>query len=219
MEIQKLIKYFQQFVTPARFAKIDHLVKERTRHLSIVLEDVYQSHNAGAILRSCEAFGIQDVHCITDRNQLNVNNAVASGAGKWLNINCYETIQDCVSELKKNGYQLVATSPHAVTPLSEINITKKTALLFGTEDEGLSEELAHLADQQVCIPMYGFTESFNVSVSVALCLYELTQKLRDSNLKWQLSEVEQEKLILEWLKESVNDSDLLEERFTTSLFQ
>jgi tRNA (guanosine-2'-O-)-methyltransferase len=213
MEIKKLITYFTQFVTPARLKKIDHLVKERTRHLSIVLEDVFQSHNTGAILRSCEAFGIQDVHCITDRNQLNINKSIASGAAKWLDVNQYQTMGDCVTELKKNGYQLIATSPHAVTPLSEVDITKKTVLLFGTEEEGLSEELSHLSDQQIYIPMYGFTESFNVSVSVALCLYELTKKMRASNVAWQISKEEQEELIFDWLKESVDRPDLLEKRF------
>jgi len=213
MNTQKLIKYFEQLVTSQRLKKIEHLVKERTRHVSIVLEDVFQSHNTGAILRSCEAFGVQDVHCITDRNQLNVNKSIASGAAKWLNVMQYQTMNDCVTELKKNDYQLIATSPHAVTPLSEVDITKKTVLLFGTEKEGLSEELCALADQQVSIPMYGFIESFNVSVSVALCLYELIKKLRASTLDWQLTEQEQEDLILDWLRESVDHSDLLEARF------
>lgn len=217
MNTQTLIEYFSKFVTPSRLKKINELVKQRTRHLVIGLEDVYQSHNTGAILRSCEAFGVQDVYCITDRNQLNVNQAVASGAAKWLDILQYDNAQDCITQLKKQGYQIVATSPHAIMPLSELSIDKKTVLFFGTEQEGLTEELCDAADQQVCIPMYGFTESFNVSVSVALCLYELTKRLRASDIAWQLTEQEQEELTLDWLRESVERPDLLEERFKQGL--
>lgn len=208
---EQLINHFSTFVTPERFEKIKQLVTQRTRLVTIALEEPHKTQNTGAIVRSCDAFGVQDMHAITGRNQLAVKNAIASGATKWLSVYQYQTSAQCMQNLKQKGYQLVATSPHATTTLQEIPVDKPIALFFGTEKEGLSQEILSAVDSTVKIPMFGFTESFNVSVSVALCLYQITTMLRSSDINWQLSEREQEQLILDWLKASVERPDLIEQ--------
>lgn len=211
--IKKLTAYFKQFVTPERIGKIEQLVKLRTSKISVALEDVYQDHNIGAILRSCDAFGVQNIHCITGRNNVAVKNAIASGATKWLTVSDYRTTSECIAELKSKNYKIVATSPHATMELSELPVDQKLVFFFGTEKEGLKQETLEKADYQIKIPMFGFTESFNVSVSVALCLYDITTRLRNSKTAWQLTQQQQEQLILDWLKASVDRPDLLEGKF------
>lgn len=215
---QALIDYLSKFVTEQRREKIQRIASLRTRHITVALEDLYQSHNAGAIVRSCEAFGVQDIHCITGRNTFAVKNAISSGATKWLNINQYETAQHCIEQLKQKDYVIVATSPHATCSLEELPLDQKVALFFGTELEGLTQKTIDQADRLVKIPMYGFTESFNVSVSVALCVYALVRRLRLSDLPWQLSTGEQSQLMLDWLEQSVERADLLKQRFLSESF-
>lgn len=218
---EKLISYFQQYVTKERFAKIESLLQKRTRHITVVLEDIYQSLNASAILRTCDALGVQDVHCIEDRNPLDIKRNISQGASKWLTLSRYSQeqeeiespLQHCIETLKKDNYTIVATSPHATMPIEKLPLDNKVALLFGTEQEGLTEQAVDYADQLVKIPMYGFVESFNVSVSVALCLYDLTTRLRVSKSLWQLNSDEQKELMLDWLRNSVDHPDILERKF------
>ena len=222
---KKLLQHFSEHVTPQRLKKIEDLLPLRTRNIAVVLEDVYQSHNAGAILRTCDALGIQDVHCILGRNEFEIQSKVSKGAAKWLDISYYsqepEEVESpteyCVETLKRNGYKIIATSPHATTTLQELPVDQKLAFLFGTEGAGLSEEAVQLADQTIRIPMYGFVESFNVSVSVALILFDITTRLRASGLDWKLSEEEQEELKLDWLRNSIDRSDAIEKRFLEDL--
>ena len=142
------------------------------------------------------------------------------GASKWLTVNRY-TIQptgqsatlECIQTLKQQGYTIVATSPHGTKTLNQLPLDSKIALMFGTEDEGLTPQALAAADQLITIPMYGFVESFNVSVSVALCLYDLTTRLRSSDISWKLSEEEIVELELVWLKAAVDRGDILEREF------
>jgi tRNA (guanosine-2'-O-)-methyltransferase len=218
---KELREYFGQFVTKNRQEKIKKTLPLRTRRVGVALEDLYQAANTSAILRTCDALGIQDVHCIEGRNPFGVNNGISLGAAKWLTVDRYRTeenqtnnaTRECVESLKKDGYKVVATSPHATMPISKLPVEDKTMFLFGTEDQGLTEEAINLADEVVEIPMYGFVESFNVSVSVALCLYDFTTRLRNSNVKWQLSEDELLDLEIDWMRNSVENADALERRF------
>lgn len=210
---QKLISYFSQFVTEKRFQKIKALVEQRTQHITVALEEPHKSHNTSAILRSCDAFGVQDIHCITGRNKMAINDAIASGASKWLSLQQYQTSMECMQALKKKGYTLVATSPHAKKSLHDLSVSKPVALFFGTEKEGLTDQVLDAVDTTIAIPMYGFTESFNVSVSIALCLYQLTTAMRNTNINWQLTKEQKDQVIIEWLKASVDRPELLESRF------
>lgn len=208
---QALIQYLSGFVSESRWNKFQEVVLNRTRHLTIALEDIYQPHNASAVLRSCDCFGIQDIHIVENRNAYTVNPDVALGSSKWLNLNRYGDTLNCIHVLREKGYRIVATSPHANdTNIDELEITAPTALFFGTELEGISETVKENADAFVKIPMFGFTESFNISVSAALCLHTLTTKLHKSDLHWRLGEEEKENVLLEWLRASITKVELIE---------
>jgi len=211
---QELIAYFAEFVTQNKKDKMDSVIVQRTRHVSLVLEDIYQPHNASAILRSAECFGVQDIHCVEDRNRFAATEGIALGASQWLTTQQHDTTKQCFDQLKKQGYRIIATTPHTkACSLPNLSLRGKMALVFGTEHTGLSEYALEHADEYVKIPMYGFTESFNVSVSVALCLYDVTQRLRTSNYEWKLSEEELIDVRLRWLRKIIRGSAQLEKRF------
>ena len=215
---QQILEYLSGFLTERRLERMQQVVNERTRHLCVVLEDIYQTHNASAVLRSCECFGIQDVHIIENRNVFEENPEVVMGASKWLSLYRYNTSQNntasCLQALRDQGYRLVATSPHQRDCLLEdLPLEQKTALLFGTEMEGLSEAAMDMADAWVRIPMRGFTESFNISVSVAISLYHLSRRLREPDIPWVLSPDEKNALLLEWVKKSMKNPDQMLKHF------
>ncbi len=217
---KELLAYLYGFLTKERQEKIKKNLFYRTRYITVILEDMYQSHNAAAVMRSCDALGVQNVHCIELKNKLEIKKNIAMGASKWLTVTNYTSedsiknpIVECIKTLKHEGYTIVATSPHGKKQLHELNLDSKIALMFGTEDEGLSQEALGQADELITIPMYGFVESFNVSVSVALCLYDLTSRLRSSEIDWKLSEKETEELELIWLKLAIDRGDILEREF------
>jgi tRNA (guanosine-2'-O-)-methyltransferase len=202
---QEAFELFSQYITPERKAKIERNVQERTHHVAVVLEDIFQAHNTSAVLRSAECFGVQNVHIIEQQHRYTLQESVAKGAAQWLNIKRYRqaetnNTQACFDELKKQGYVIAATTPHEKDMLiSQLPLDKKVALVFGTEQEGLSSYALDNADLFVKIPMYGFTESFNISVSAAICLYDISQRLRESSHNWRLSEHERLDLMLDWL--------------------
>lgn len=209
-----LIRHLSGFITARRFKKMLAVLQMRTRHLTVVLEDIYQSHNASAVLRSCECFGIQDIHIIQNRYEFEVNPDVVMGAAKWLSLYKYQEHENnttkCLQSLKDQGYRIIATSPHKkeYTP-DNIPLEGKTALVFGTEMEGLTDTARNMADGCMKIPMVGFTESFNISVSVALAIYQLTNRLRAENIRWQLPPDEETELLYEWVCKSVKNPESL----------
>ena len=218
-DINKRITCLKQFVTGKRFEILKKILDNRTRHLTVVLEDVYHPHNASAVLRSCDCFGVQDVHVIENRNALNISDKVTRGAESWLTIEKYtkpdnRNTERCIATLRKEGYRIVALTPHSPDfQLRDLEIDDKLALLFGSEKDGLSKVALQQADHKVMIPLYGFTESFNISVSVALALYDLRLKLDASNIPWQLNEGEKQTLLHQWLRNSVRAGKVIEKRF------
>ncbi len=195
------IAYLSTLVSENKRDLIKKVLAYRTRYLTVALEDITQPHNASAVIRSCDIFGVQNMHVIESEQAFNALNAVAKGASKWVDLYRYKNTKECVATLKKNGYRVVATTPHERGyTLSELPINQKIALLFGTEITGLSDESIALADDFVTIPMFGFTESFNISVSAAICLYQLITKIHASDIAWQLSSAEEETLQREWLQ-------------------
>lgn len=218
-----LIEYLRSFATEARWQKITEVVAERTRHISVVVEDIHQPHNASAVLRSCDGFGIQDVHIIENRNSFNASSQVTIGAHQWLTLHKYnkpdsENTERCFHALKNKGYQVIATTPHENdSNLNDLTIDQKTALVFGSELDGVSEKAKEFADGFVKIPMSGFSESFNISVSAAVCLYNVTRRMRTSDIHWNLTEDEMIELQVEWLKKSIKAGEKLEQAFYANL--
>jgi tRNA (guanosine-2'-O-)-methyltransferase len=214
-----LINFLSQFTTERRFELYKKIAADRTRYITPVLENIYQPQNASAVLRTCDCTGIQDVHIIEEKNRYKLNPDVELGSAQWLNIYRYNKSEgnaaEAVQNLKNQGYRIVATTPHTSdVSLDEFDLSKgKVALLFGTELSGLSEEALSLSDEFIRIPMAGFTESFNISVSFAILSYTLMNQLKKSMIPWRLSETEQKELILEWLRKSIKHSEQLEKRF------
>jgi len=215
----QLIQYLRQFATEDRWQRINKVIDKRTRYVSVILEDIYQPHNASAVLRSCDCFGIQDVHIIENKNEFDPNKGVTIGADQWISLQSYNqpdinNTEHCYQQLKEKGYQIIATTPHEndVT-IDEVSLDKKTALVFGAELTGLSDYALEHADGYAKIPMAGFSESFNISVSAALCLYELSTRLRQSRDDWELDESEKLDLQFNWLKNSVRAPEKLIQRY------
>ena len=215
----QLIEYLSEFLKEERLEVLQSNLRFRTRYLTVCLEDIYQSQNASAVLRSCDAFGIQDIHIIEDKNKYQLNPMVTRGCSKWLNLHKYGKSEnpslDAINSLRREGYRIVATSPHiGDTPLENFDLGKgKTVLIFGTELTGISPTVEQNADEFLKIPMYGFVESLNISVSAAIVLHYLTLKLRSTNISWQLSKDEQDSLLLQWLKISIRESEKIVQRY------
>jgi len=219
---KELVEYLSGFVTENRLNRFKEVIQYRTRHLTVVLEDIYQPHNAAAVLRSCDCFGIQDVHVIENQNKFEANPDVELGSAKWLTMIKHTkdpstpigVTERCIASLKKNGYKIIVTSPHKNDcSVEELDITNKTALFFGTEMRGATPIAYEQADGFVKIPMVGFTESLNISVSAAVTLYALTNRLKKSSVNWKLTEEEETEIRLQWIRNSIQRSELLEKEF------
>jgi tRNA (guanosine-2'-O-)-methyltransferase len=214
---KKLTEYLESFLTEDRKLLLHKILENRTKHITIVVEDLYQTQNISAVMRSCECVGIQDIHIVEGENDFQIHKAVAMGADKWLTIKHYQKDSNpmltCINELKAKGYATVATLPDDNSCfLEELPLEKPVAFLFGTELTGLSKEAIAAADKTVKIPMYGFTNSFNISNSVAIIVSHCIEKLRKSTTNWQLSEEEKDELLYDWVQKSVNKPELLIKR-------
>lgn len=212
--------YLAQFVTKERQKKIKEVLALRTRHITVALEDVCNSQNVAAIMRTCEAMGLQEMYAIEmEKSAIDVKTNVARGAIQWMQLSRFR-MKDyenpslaCIKKLKEEGYKVIATSPHATTMLSELPIDHKIAFLFGTENDGLTEAALQAADDCIALPQYGFVESLNVAVSAALCLYDAVGRLRASSTPWGLSEQEAFDLEIAWMERSLDRPVLMRELF------
>jgi tRNA (guanosine-2'-O-)-methyltransferase len=211
-----MLNQFYEHVSENKQFLFEKIILDRTRHITIALENLFQPHNAAAVLRSCDCFGIQDVHIIENNNKYEPNKEIDMGSSKWLDLHKYSDLENntvtAIQDLKSKGYQVIATTPHTDDcTIEELDISKPTALLFGTESTGLTKEAMDHADGFVRLPMYGFTESYNISVSVALALYDLTQRMRKNpEINWQLSTEEQLAIKLDWVKKVVKHGEKVE---------
>lgn len=211
--------YLRQFVTPRRQAMIERVLAQRTRYVTVVLENLSKAHNASAVLRSCDSFGVQDVHVIDSREQFEVMPATSIGAHRWLTRHDYvgaaaEARRQCLTALRRGGYRIAAaTLRDGAIPIDALSLDAPVALCFGTERFGLSEALHEAADVWVTVPQVGFAESLNISVAAAVCLYELTQRLRQSSVDWVLPSAERNALRVTWLKQTLRNADEIERRY------
>lgn len=215
-----LIKHLSQFLTEKRWELFQRILANRTRYITVLLEDIYQSQNASAVLRTCDCTGIQDVHIVENRNEYAINPDVTLGSNQWLTLHYYNQDEDntesAIRALKKGGYRIVATSPHLQGSTPETFDLEKgrAAFLFGTELNGLTDRALKLADEMLRIPMAGFTESYNISVSAAIILYQLRKKLEKSSVNWKIGETERSDILLQWLRISIKKIELIEQEFT-----
>jgi len=213
------IAFLSECIYDRRVSQIQKVLDYRTRYITVVLEDIYQSQNASAVLRTCDCLGVQDIHIIEDKHSFTINPQVVLGSSKWLTLQKYygepNNSITAIEKLKAEGYRIVATTPHTQqVSLDQFDLHKgKVAIFFGTEHTGLSETVLGNADEFLSIPMFGFTESYNISVSAAIVLYSLLKKLRDSNIQYQLPKDQSEALLLSWLKATTKNWESMEKRF------
>lgn len=204
----RLLKYLEDFITPERKERFEEILRKRTKYVTVAIEDVFQLHNTSAVIRSCEVFGIQEAHVIEDRFGKRLDKNIAMGAEQWVDVKRYVSTADCIENLRDRGYQIIATTPHNDSCLLvDFKLETKTALFFGTEKEGLSEAVLNSADGFLKIPMVGFTESLNISVSAAIILQHLRTQLDQSEIQWHLSEDEKLEKLLDWTKKSIKSID------------
>tara|TARA_B100000787_G_C16175779_1_gene288939 strand:+ start:1002 stop:1688 length:687 start_codon:yes stop_codon:yes gene_type:complete len=214
-----LVQYLKEFVVDERRELFEEKIQQRTKHITVVLENIFQGRNISASIRSADCFGVQDVHVIENDNIFNDDSEVSMGADKWVTTTIYNQEEDntakAIKKLKEEGYQVIAATPHNTDcDLYDIEISEqKIALIFGAEVRGCSEQTLKLADKRMRIPMYGFTESFNISVSVSLSLQHLTYKMRNSAVNWKMSQDQQDETLLQWLRNSIKSSTQIEEKF------
>ena len=212
MNKKELLCELNKFLSADRIETFEAVLSNRTRHFTVAVENVFQSHNASAVMRNCDCFGIQDLHVIANNNAYELSKDVAMGAEKWVDMHSYFTkennSQDCIDTIKSQGFQIVATTPHTSDVLlPEFDVSKKSAFFFGTERDGLSDMVLDQADVFLRIPMYGFTESYNISVSAALVLHDVVTRLKKSQVNWHLSDEEVLDKKIDWAVKSIRSGE------------
>ena len=208
------LEYLETFLTEKRKSRFLKILENRSNHFTVAIEDVFQLHNTSAVMRSCEVFGIQELHVIEEKYSKKIDKEIAMGSQKWVDINRYDSISDCITNLKQQGYRIIATTPHEDDCLlDDFDISKPAALFFGTERNGLSEEVLEHADGFLKIPMVGFTASLNISVSAAIIIQNLMQRLRKSEIDWHLTRDQMLQKRLMWAKNSIKDIKRIEARY------
>ncbi|HNP95838.1 MAG TPA: RNA methyltransferase [Cyclobacteriaceae bacterium] len=217
-----IIDHLAQYVSDHKRRTIEEVLDKRTRHLTIVLEDIFQSQNASAVFRTAECFGVQDIHLIENMSKYALNKRVLRGANKWLTIKKHaqkekDNSRACLESLKASGYKILATMPSANLTIQQVDVSNKIAVVMGNELHGLSDTAIALADYKVTIPMFGFTESLNLSVSAAICVHELINRMKASSVDWHLSEEMKKQLRLEWYRKLVRNAEMIERKFLESI--
>lgn len=219
---KKLLQYFEGYLTDKRKNLFKKVLEERTRHFTVVLEDIFQPHNASAVVRTCDIFGVQDVYAIENKYTNKVSRHVAKGSQKWITSKRYKSDGDntkiCLDSLREKGYKIIATTPHNDScMLQDFDVTQKSAFVFGVEAEGVSETVMKKADGFLKIPMVGFTESLNISVAAAIILQDVTTKLRNSDVNWHLSQEEKDILYFDWVQKTIKNVDKIEAHYHQNL--
>ncbi|MFD2909451.1 TrmH family RNA methyltransferase [Flavobacterium ardleyense] len=209
-----LLNYLEDFISENRKEGFLRVLKNRTKHFTIAMEDIFQLHNTSAVMRSCEVFGIQELNVIEEKFGKRIDTEIAMGAQKWVDVNRFNSVQSCIDAMRLQGYQIIATTPHNDSCLlHEFDITKPSALFFGTERDGLSDEVIQQADGFLKIPMVGYTESLNISVSAAIVIQDITNRLRQTDIKWQLTEEEVLEKRLDWTRKTIKDIEFIERNY------
>ncbi|MBW8361188.1 MAG: RNA methyltransferase [Kaistella sp.] len=208
MKDKQTFEYLKQFLSDERLRKIEHYAQESSDFVLPVMEDIFQFRNAAAIVRSVEACGFHKIVAMESENIFNPNLRVTKGAETWVEVEKMPHNLDSLQEIKNRGYKILAVSPEKnVVMLPDYDLKEPVALVFGTEKEGVTEEILDFADETLAIPMYGFTKSFNVSVAAAICFYEMKQKLIKSGFDYKLSEEKLWEMKVRWTVNSIQSGE------------
>ncbi len=220
---KEVLEAFYEIITPEKVELFERIAAARTDYMTVVVENVRQEHNASAVLRSCDCFGLRHLHVIEKHHEYKIQRDIARGAGRWVDMIQYTDGEnptlECLTSLKSKGYRIVGTTPHTGQTIHDLPIDRPLAFVFGTEFNGISETVEQEADELVRIPMYGFTESFNISVSVALVMNTIRRRLELSDQDWLLGEDAQTRLKLDWCASIVREGKKLENELRRRLIQ
>lgn len=220
---EKYIEYLEQFLTEKRKNLFNKVLEERTNHFTVAIEDIFQPHNASAIVRSCDIFGVQNLNVIESKYSFYASNQVAKGSQKWIDFTMFNKREtnntlDCIEDLRAKGYKIIATTPHNESCLlQDFDVTQKSAFFFGVEKQGLSDDVMENADGYLKIPMVGFTESLNISVAVAIILQNLTEKLKKSDIDWSLTDLEKREKYQDWLEKTIKSIKKIKENYYSKI--
>ncbi len=208
--------YMSGFLTGERIQTLRRTLALRTRYMTILTENTFHPQNASALVRHCEAFGVQDLHTVETMCRFDPSVNIVRGTDKWIDIIRHDSTEEAIASLKASGYRIVATTPHRESCTPETFDVEKGrfCLVFGTEHAGVSPQIISAADEFLRIPMCGMVESLNVSASAAILIYMLSQRMRLSDVAWRLSEAECSEVMFRWVMSSVRDARrILERRF------
>lgn len=201
--LQDFVCYSCNVPTKERIRKVKRVLSLRQPDLHIVLEEVTNTHNASAVVRTCDAAGVLYLDIISSGGEpFPVNQAISTRAEKWLHFSYFPSTEECLNRLKKEGFKIVATHlGEESIPYTAIDYTQPLAIVFGNESEGISEEARDLADYVIKIPMIGMAQSLNLSVSVGIILYEAMKQRKEKGSlgKKKLSSKEFESFQKSWL--------------------
>ncbi len=214
--------YLAEFVTPQRYRTLMAALAMRTRYMTLLTENLFHPHNASALMRHCDAFGVQELHTVETRCKFQPNASIVRGTDKWIDVQRHPSTAEALAALRAEGYRLVATTPHRESCTPEtFDVTRGPfALIFGTEHAGISQEAMAAADEYLRIPMCGLVESLNVSASAAILIYMFSERVRQQVETWQLAPEESSALRLRWLTASVRSAqEILARRFPDDIGQ
>ena len=213
-ECRERVEYLSEFLLESRVETLNRALDMRTEYITVMTENMFHAQNASAIVRHCEAFGVQNIHTVEELCPFLPTLNIALGTDKWIDINRHATTADAVKVLREQGYRIIATTPHHKSCTPETFDVKrgKFALVFGTEKTGVSAEILAEADEYLQIPMCGMVDSLNVSASAAILIYMLSQRMRLECEDWRLSEEKRIRILYDWYRYAVRDSEWLLER-------
>ena len=213
-EVRERNEYLSSFLLESRIDTLNRALDMRTEYLTVMTENMFHAQNASAIVRHCEAFGVQNIHTVEDLCPFLPTLNIALGTDKWIDVKRHATTADAIKDLRKEGYRIIATTPHHQSCTPETFDVKrgKFVLVFGTEKTGVSEEIMAEADEFLQIPMCGMVDSLNVSASAAILIYMLSQRMRLECDNWHLSDEKRARTLYDWYRYAVRDSEALLER-------
>lgn len=209
------IEYLSGFMLSERAQTLRDTLGQRTRYMAVCMENTFHPQNASALVRHCDAFGVQDIYTIEQLCKFQPNVDIVRGTDKWVTFHRKKTTSEALGALRSAGYRIVATTPHHGDAAPEsFDVAKGPfALVFGTEHAGISPEVIDAADEFVRIPMWGFVESLNVSASAAILIYMLSQRVRNSGIEWRLTDEEKAPLLFDWMKRTVKDAERILDKY------
>ncbi len=220
----RLYEILTEHLSERKRKLFDTIAENRTKYITLVMEDLHQAQNTSAIQRSAESWGLQDLYVVENNHPFTHHRRIARGAYDWMNVHRFNdqvnNTEACFRNLKEKGYQIVVTALHEKTiSLYDVDLSKKTAIVMGTELTGASQTALELADVYMKIPTYGFTESLNVGAASAVIIQHLVEKIRTENRPWQLSEKEKLELKIQWARKSIYWSQYLVDMWEAGEFR